>query len=269
MNEVVIDNEKLSLPSCWNDLSYRQLLQVCRLFNLGIHATHFKWSLVIKFLGINARTLRKIDPEDAYFLCQTLNFLLEDVTLTKAVVQTIHCPGFPWTRYYGPSDVMGESTFGEFTQAQVRYEEYNRTLDPVKLDEMVAILFRPKKSFWWIRKYFIESSDPRKRFIDRTLSARVKSFSKVDREIKKAVFIYFSGVQKLLPELFPNVYKKKPDSSADSLSGWSSLIISLADGKTDDQSLDRVMNSNLYNVFLGLEQKSIDYFNYLKKYQND
>ena len=84
MNEVRIDNLKVSLPSSWNELTYRQLLQVCSMFSLGVQASHFKLSLLIKFLGIKKKVLKKVDPEDAYFLCESLNFLLEDVTLTKA-----------------------------------------------------------------------------------------------------------------------------------------------------------------------------------------
>ena len=270
MNEVRIDNLKVSLPSSWNELTYRQLLQVCSMFSLGVQASHFKLSLLIKFLGIKKKVLKKVDPEDAYFLCESLNFLLEDVTLTKALVKSIRISRFPWTRLYGPADSMSESTFGEFTKAQVRYEAYDTTKDPAILNEMIAVLFRPKRSFWWLRRHLVESPDPRRRFIDRTLAKRARSISPVDPAIKQAIFMYFSAVQKALPDQFPNVYKKKPGDDKSKSGGWSTLIISLADGKTDDQSLDRVMHSNLYNVFMGLEQKSIEYFEFIRNHpQND
>jgi hypothetical protein len=47
--------------------------------------------------------------------------------------------------------------------------------------------------------------------------------------------------------------------------GWASLIISLADGKTDDRSLETVMNSNLCNVLIGLNKKAKEYHDYLTK----
>ena len=200
---------------------------------------------------------------------ETLNFILDEVTLTKALVKSIRSPRFPWVRYHGPSDGMADSSFGEFTKAQVRYEQYGKNSDPAALDEMVAILFRRKKFFWFIQRYFVESPDPRIRFMDRTLGKRARAISPVDPAIKKAVLLFFSGVQGTLPTKFPHVYKEKPGKK-DENNGWSTLIISLADGKTDDQSLDRVLNSNLYNVFLGLEQKSIEYFEFLKNHpQND
>ena len=270
MNQVTVNNVSRSLPSSWNELTYRQLLQVCSMFSLGVQASHFKLGLLMKFLGLKKRLWKKVDPQDAYFLCESLNFLLEDVTLTKALVKSIRMSRFPWTRLYGPADSMIESTFGEFTKAQVRYELYDLKKDPAILDEMIAVLFRPKRSFWWLRRHLVESPDPRRRFIDRTLSKRARAISPVDPAIKQAIFMYFSGVQKSLPDQFPNVYKKKPGDDKSKSGGWSTLIISLADGKTDDQSLDRVLHSNLYNVFMGLEQKSIEYFEFLKNHpQND
>ncbi len=269
MNEVRIDKVVRYLPTTWDELTAEQLRFACSLFNLPLTTIQFKLSLLFKFLKVKVKLWNTISGEDAYFMCETLNFILDEVKLTKALVKSIRSPRFPWIRYYGPSDGMVDCTFGEFTKAQVRYEQYGKTSDPAVLDEMVAILFRRKKLFWFIQRHFLESPDPRARFMDRTLAGRAKGISPVDPAIKKAVMLFFSGVQSTLPAKFPHVYKEKPGKKGDN-SGWSNLIISLADGKTDDQSLDRVMNSNLYNVFLGLEQKSIEYFEFLKKYpQND
>jgi len=269
MNEVKIGRLTRSLPGQWNELNAEQLRYACSLFSLPITTTQFKLSLLFNFLKIKVRLWNTISGDDAYFMCETLNFILDEVKLTKALVKSIRSPRFPWVRYYGPSDGMADCSFGEFTKAQVRYEQYGKTSDPAALDEMVAILFRRKKPFWFIQRHFLESPDPRMRFVDRTLAKRAKAISPMDPAIKKAIMLFFSGVQGTLPARFPHVYKEKPGKK-DENSGWSTLIIFLADGKTDDQSLDRVMNSNLYNVFLGLEQKSIEYFDFLKKYpQND
>lgn len=266
MNTVEIGKVKRVLPSSWNELTYDQLLEVCALFNLNLQAPMFKVQMLHYFLQVKNKIWKSLDPESAHFLCESLNFILENVTLTKATIRTIKLPGFPWSRLYGPSDGMADSTFAEFTKAQVRYEQYHATHDPAMLDEMVAILFRKRKPFWFILKHFVETADPRMKLIDKTLAQRTRAISKINPVIKKAVLLYFSGIQSSLPSQFPNVYKSKPKSKPEKSGGWSSLIISLADGKTDDQSLDRILNSNMYNVFLGLEQKSIEYFEFLRNY---
>jgi len=88
------------------------------------------------------------------------------------------------------------------------------------------------------------------------------------RSLRKAsVFLFFTGVLNSLTGLYPYVYHHK-DETADPDSGWVSLIISIADGKTDDKSLETVMNSNLYNVFIGLNKKAMEYHDYLSKIES-
>jgi len=86
----------------------------------------------------------------------------------------------------------------------------------------------------------------------------------VDHCVKYSVFLFFTGVLNSLPVLYPYVYQQK-DETDNPDNGWASLIISLADGKTDDKSLETVMNSNLYNVFIGLKKKAKEYYEYLDK----
>ena len=269
MNTVSIDGVTRELPSSWNELSSRQLLVACRLIIRHVPVTEFKVKVLFQFLSVRKKLFRKIDPEDVLFLSETFSFLQDQVSLTRALIPSIRVNRFPWRKLYGPSDAMKSCTFGEFTKAQIRFEAYNKSQDPQLLDEMVAVLFRPRKSFWWIRRNFGESTDPRVRFLDRTLHGRAKQMAGVDPAIKYAVQLFFSGVQSAIAEKFPNVYRHDHSETSSSGNGWISLVISLADGKTDDQSLDRVMNSNLYNVFFGLEKKSIEYFELLAKYEKN
>ena len=132
---------------------------------------------------------------------------------------------------------------------------------------MVAVLYRPKKWFWFIRKAFTDNQDPRKKFVNRSLKKRCTRIASLDYDIKYSVFLFFSGVLNSLPMLYPYVYQQKGDAGSED-NGWASLIISLADGKTDDKSLETVMNSNLYNVLIGLNKKSKEYHEYMSKIES-
>ena len=261
MNQVKIDGIQRNLPSSWNDLTRHQLLFISRMLRKGLSVVDFKVLTLFDFLSIKMKVFKRINPEDAWGLCKTLDFLLSEVTLTRNVIPVIR---LGLSRFYGPSDGLLYCTFGEFTQAHTRFEQYVETKSSFALDELVTILYRPKKFCWFIRKRFTDSPDPRVRFKERSFKRRIRKIAKVDPVIKYGVFLFFSGCLNSLPKQFPNVYRKKEDTVS-SVSGWISLIISLADGKTDNTSIDLVVNSNLYNVFLGLEQKSIEYFEYLDK----
>jgi len=96
-----------------------------------------------------------------------------------------------------------------------------------------------RNGFWFIRKSFTDNQDPRKKFVNRTLKKRYRRIALLDYDIKYSVFLFFSGVLNSLPQLYPYVYEQQGGTGSED-NGWASLIISLADGKTDDKSLETV-----------------------------
>ncbi len=264
MNLVQIDNSRRSLPSTWNELTRTQLLYVSRLYSGKLNLVDFRIKALREFLSIKRKVFKRIDPEDAFVLCETLDFLNSEVTLTRNIIPVIRTR---LRKYYGPSDAMTNCTFGEFTLASSVLDEYTKSGSEAHLDQLVAILYRPKQMFWFIRKYFTDHQDPRVRFMNRSLKRRVDRLEKVDHCIKYTVFLFFNGVMNSLTGLYPYVYRQKDEAGSED-NGWASLIISLADGKTDDKSLETVMNSNLYNVFIGLNKKAREYHEYLDKIES-
>ncbi|NCA76933.1 MAG: hypothetical protein EOM90_11400 [Alphaproteobacteria bacterium] len=264
MNEVQIDDQHRSLPSIWNELSRKQLIYVSRLFNGKLNLFEFRVKVLQEFLSVKRKTFRRIEPEDAYFLSETLDFLTKEVNLTRNVIPVIRTG---LRKYYGPSDAMSNCTFGEFTLTSSVLDEYHKSGCEDHLDQLVAILYRPKKVFWFIRRHFTDHQDPRVRFMNRSLKRRAGRMAKVDHCIKHSVLLFFTGVLNSLPALYPYVYRQKDETDSQD-NGWASLIISLADGKTDDKSLETIMNSNLYNVFIGLNKKAREYHEYLDKIES-
>ena len=261
MNQVEIDGKTYFTPSDWNELTKKQVLFVSRLFQGQLTMVDFKLRALFDFLSLKKKVIKRIHPEDAYFLCESLEFLFKEVSLTRNLLPLI---SIGCRKYFGPSDAMMNCTFGEFTMANSLLDSYSKTKEQKYLDEIVAVLYRPKKLFWSIRKAFTDNQDPRKRFVNRSLKRRCQRIAKLDYEVKYSVFLFFSGVLNSLPGLFPYVYQQQGDAGSED-NGWASLIISLADGKTDDKSLETVMNSNLYNVFIGLNKKAKEYHEYMHK----
>jgi len=264
MNHVQIDKIQRSLPSTWNDLTRKQLFYVSRLFRGKLTIFEFRVNALREFLSIKRKAFKRIDPEDAHFLCEKLDFLTKEVTLTRNVIPVIR---IGLRKYNGPSDAMTNCTFGEFTLASSVQDEFHKSGSEDHLDQLVAILYRPKKTLWFIRKYFTDHQDPRVKFMNRSLKKRTAQMAKIDHCLKYSVFLYFNGTLNSLTSLYPYVYRQKDDTDSQDNS-WASLIITLADGKTDDKSLETVMNSNLYNVFIGLNKKAKEYQDYLDKIES-
>ena len=264
MNQVEIDGETYFTPSDWNELTKKQVLFVSRLFQGQLTMVDFKLRALFDFLSARPKVIKRIHPEDVYFLCESLDFLIKEVSLTRNLLPVLRTGR---RNYLGPADAMMNCTFGEFTMANSLLDSFSKTREQNYLDEMVAVLYRPRKRFWFIRKFFTDNQDPRKRFVNRSLKKRCNRIAALDYDIKYSIFLYFSGVLNSLPDLYPYVYQQKGDTGIED-NGWASLIISLADGKTDDKSLETVMNSNLYNVLIGLNKKAKEYHEYMSKIES-
>jgi len=264
MNLVEIDNIRRSLPSTWNELTREQLLYVSSLFTLKLTLIEFRVKSLFEFLSVKRKTLKRIAPEDAFTLCESLDFLNKEVNLTRNLLPVIKAG---LRKYHGPADAMVYCTFGEFTLACSALDEFQKTGEEKYLNELVAILYRPNKVFWFIRKYFTDNQDPRGKFMNRAFKKRARKFSRVDHCVKYSIYLFFNGVLNSLPALYPYVYQEKNEAGDHDI-GWASLIISLADGKTDDKSLETIMNSNLYNVFIGLNKKAKEYHEYMSKIES-
>jgi len=260
MNTFEYGTIKRKFASSWDELSRRQLLFIARMFNRKVNINEFKVRVLFRLLSLKWKVFKGIREDDVYFCGETLNFLLEKVALTRNLINSIRI--FPFFKYIGPADKMKHSTFGEFINIHVRYEQYCDKKDDHLLSEIIACMYRRKKLFWWARRRYSRSEDPRVRFSDKTIARRAGRIKKLNQDSRLAIYFFVVGTFNAIPSLFPNVYRRRSGSST---GGWPSLVISLADGKTDDENLDRVMNSNMYNVLLGLEQKAKEYHEFLEK----
>lgn len=257
MNTVTIGRRTVQVPSEWNELTREQLIYVAGLFARKMTQAQFRVHLLWKIARVKMNTLMIVDPDNYTALTGLFDWVLKDVTLTRNLVKKIG-------PFFGPADAMTDCTFGEFTRVHMKMEDYARSNDERDLDELVAILYREEKWMWWLRKRFTDSADCRVRFIEKYLPARAGRMAKMDPATKYAVFLMVNGVVASLPEKFPNVYRSKGGSGGAN-KGWATLIMALADGHTDDESLDKVFYSNMYNVFMGLENKALQYFEDLKR----
>ena len=57
-------------------------------------------------------------------------------------------------RYYGPADAFQDLTFCEYRIAHGFFAEYARNGKPDDLNKLIAVLYRPRKRFYWLIKHF-------------------------------------------------------------------------------------------------------------------
>lgn len=258
MNTIQIGDITREIPSTWDELTLRQVRYVARLLQEKISIRDFRVKLLFRFLKVRWKVFRKIPEEDIHYLSETLDFLTQEISLKRQLLPKAG-------RFTGPSDGMHNSSFGEFMHAHIRLEMYQKTKEKRYLQELAAILYRPQKVFWSIRRRFTDSTDPRRKFLEKEIPSRAGKMKKLSPESIYIIFLFFSGVFASMPGMYPRVFRKRSETGEqNNANGWISLVISLSDGKTDNDSLTRVMESNMYNVFFGLEEKAKQYEKHLE-----
>ena len=89
MNQVEIDGKTYFMPSDWNELTRKQVLFISRLFQEQLTMMDFKLRVLLKFLTIRQKVMKRIDHEDVYFLGESLDFLFKEVSLTKNLLPVL------------------------------------------------------------------------------------------------------------------------------------------------------------------------------------
>lgn len=178
-------------------------------------------------------------------------------------------------KYYGPADALTDCTFYEYRTGCYWYKQFIETNEESDLDHLVAFLYRPRKSFFLIRKMFASFDGIlRQKISAKTnpafLEKRAKRMSKLSYAQKYTIFAYFAGCVQYLRSGSPvidgneisfNVLYEGATESDDGI-GLSGLLFTLAETKvfgeidlTDGQNLYTIM-SRLYQVVK--QQKKIE-----------
>ncbi len=172
--------------------------------------------------------------------------------------------------YYGPKNCFENLTYCEYRTARAFFKSYAQDMDNKEddLNRMIAVLYRPSKLFWFIRKY-LKNCDGERRiaFGSRSnpiyLNTRIKRISRVPLHIRYAVFIYFSACEDFLKTGRPVVdgneldlsklYTSDGDSNNKADVGLVGLLYSLTETGVFG-NIEETDNSNLWDIMIRLYQ---------------
>jgi hypothetical protein len=101
-----------------------------------------------------------------------------------------------WKTYYGPTDGFMNLKFGEYCEALRTFLEFNATGNTKLLYDLAAILYRPKKSFHFIRKHFSNyDGDVRVKYNMHQTESRVNDFKQAPIGFVFGVYLFFASMQ--------------------------------------------------------------------------
>jgi len=172
-------------------------------------------------------------------------------------------------KYYGPQDALSDITFCEYRYANMYFRSYVQSPCDCELNHLIAVLYRPRKSFLWFRHHLPWfDGQCRKRFTAKynpfIFKRRFEAISRLPRAVRYGIFLWYSGCEEYLvsgkPEIDGSVidlsalYKKTAEEySTQANIGLVGILYTLAESKVFG-SIEETDGQNLYDVMARLYQ---------------
>ena len=167
-------------------------------------------------------------------------------------------------RYYGPSDEFNNITFGEYVDALDPFEDFNTTGETKYLYQLLAIFYRPQKSFHFIRKHLNSyDGDRRVAYNSNHTLKRADKLKNQPIGLVYGFYLLFASFQKYITTVKIYIQGREIDFSIlfdDSLLrnvkehpapgiGMKSILYSMAESGIFGD-LDKVRNTNFWEIFI-------------------
>jgi hypothetical protein len=288
MHTIAIPKEKNVhlVPSCLEELNTTQFLSFCDLllkYQQGkITIEQFKVAFVIKLADIrftlpywllnkekkeavNSEIYRLSSLADSFFTDEIREDKPVSVLQLNFIKQFIPVIG---GKYYGPSEGLQDCSFCEYRMAYTHFKSYMNSEQEEDLDKMIAVLYRPRKAFLWLRKRLPGYDGHRRQsFTSKSnpvlFEKRVERISLLPMPVKYGIFLFFSGCNNNLAtgeiEIEGNkidlslLYKKSSSGKSDPGIGLVGLLYSLAETKVFG-SIEETDSQNIYDIMARLFQ---------------
>jgi len=291
MQTVEFEGRDINYPGEWNEMSRVQLETVACLLLQGLHPDDFRLKIVMKWMGLEKRLfnhldstfyiygvyrllkplalwgikkgrIKKFDYSDAALLSETVGFMLNERRLkdgrimvernnhlTKQLFPVLNANG----HIYGPDDRMKNITAGEFAKAEHRYLSYVNTSDEKYLNEMIAVMYRPRRRFAWLHKFLQQwDGESRVEYHDFHL-ARANDIACIPLKTRYAIMLWFEGCRNMSIERHPHVFGHG-DGGDDDGKGWAGIFQAISDKPME---IEQIAKLNFWTLLFDLEQKAI------------
>lgn len=241
MKTISINDVEFNIPTNWNDLSKRQLLEVCRLLNdnTPINQINILWYLfsfkIYKLKDLrNWNMIRKLPAE-------WIHTLLTDKTFFGFIFNKAELSNYPFKKirigrrvFYGPPNKILNIKAVEVTFGYELFKLYDKTKKMEFLDRLIAILYRERNWFSFLKSFkYGYNGDIRTDLNSYKMESRLKYISKLDHSIKLAIFLNFATCWENFQKLkqYEYVFQKvenSPSKKEDPLI-WQKIMMKMAE----------------------------------------
>lgn len=269
MKTITIDNDTLTVPSRWGELTTDQVLTLAKLVGQNVSYFNISVRYCLYLLGLKPRLYPPImvDGESLYYvkgrnkknkyllsttqvhaIGKSFDWLFKrqytenkvnialNPLLTSNVVKDIKVR---FSTLRGPEDVLGNISWAEFVFAETYLARYHKTNDPKWLAHFLATLWRPL--CWGTVLPFSQAK----------VTQQAKRTIRVKPHIALAAIWYYEGCKAFLAREYPRPFGGGGASKADPFKGYMDLTVTLA--RADATKAEDVLNANLHFTLKSLD----------------
>jgi hypothetical protein len=139
MIKVFIHKKYRSVPTTWNELTGKQLVQVIEVFDMDEELMPARLKLLKILSGLSWWQWVFADADELNDSLHLVDFLIKENALTKNVLPI-------YKGFAGPSDNFENLLMEEYVYSEAFFEKYAAEPSNVEaLDDLIAILYRPRK----------------------------------------------------------------------------------------------------------------------------
>ncbi len=281
MTTIRINNYETEVPDVWNEITRKQLLIIAEIMQDRLPVDEFltkmlfvftKWKLKRKnddFVLIIKKNKLHFQSWQILKMLEPLSFMVSSIESENGEVCNINAkisinttPYFKHKgkRFYGPSNMLFNLTFGEFITADMYFTGYMKNNDPELLNKLFATLYRRKDKDFNLNA-FNYRGDKRELFNSHTVQRRSEVLKDAPQNLKMATLLFFNGCKIHLASVFTNVFEG--GKSGSNKFGGIGLVAALNNG--DVTKSETIRQQYLYDVLVHIDNTTRAYNEYLQK----
>jgi hypothetical protein len=154
---------------------------------------------------------------------------------------------FRFRRLHAAVSVLTNFGVWEYALAEAAFFNFVETDEQRYLDELIAIAFRRKKLFWFIRKSFKKSDgDKRVIFNENTYKNQIKRISKLPIAVKWLIFRWFSHQRELIIDAHIYTYKNRNGEGGGGT--WADTILAMSSVGDEDKTANTKLSIILRRI---------------------
>ncbi|WP_151087390.1 hypothetical protein [Hymenobacter baengnokdamensis] len=249
MNQVQFGHVHRQLPTTWNELTRVQLLLAASLLFRARNVVATQMLLLRTLARLPRPLWRALTAFQIASHLRLVRWLTEPSRLTRQLLPQL---GPWWARLAGPGDWLAGVCVWEFANAETHLRTWTSSQAPADLDKLVAVLYRPRRWFWWLHRFSPSyTGDPRQAFNSKTVAARAARVARVPLVQRQAVLLYYLGCRATLENAYPHLFSGDEANGQDP-NPWLTLIGKLPNDKFGD--IEQIGQRPLHTVLLFTNQ---------------